>query len=49
VTQLADDVTNIQEIVYEMCLDEVTAGYGQFGGSWIRVLVPNHSSPIALA
>ncbi|HZD69308.1 MAG TPA: chlorite dismutase family protein [Actinomycetes bacterium] len=35
VTLLADDLTWIKEIVYEMRFDEVTASYGRFGGFWI--------------
>jgi hydrogen peroxide-dependent heme synthase len=35
VTLLADDLTAIKEIVYEMRFDEVTASYGRFGSFWV--------------
>ncbi len=35
VTLLADDLTAIKKIVYEMRFDEVTASYGRFGGFWV--------------
>jgi chlorite dismutase len=35
VTLLADDLTAIKDIVYEMRFDEVTATYGRFGGFWV--------------
>jgi peroxiredoxin len=35
VTLLADDATDIKDIVYEMRFDEVTASYGRFGGFWV--------------
>jgi hydrogen peroxide-dependent heme synthase len=35
VTLLADDLTDIREIVYEMRFDEVTASYGRFGPFWV--------------
>ncbi|HZC98707.1 MAG TPA: chlorite dismutase family protein [Actinomycetes bacterium] len=35
VTLLADDLTAIKDIVYEMRFDEVTASYGRFGGFWV--------------
>jgi peroxiredoxin len=35
VTLLADDLTAIKDIVYEMRFDEVTASYGRFDGFWV--------------
>jgi chlorite dismutase len=35
VTLLADDLSAIKDIVYEMRFDEVTASYGRFGGFWV--------------
>ena len=35
VTLLADDLTDIKDIVYEMRFDEVTASYGRFGSFWV--------------
>lgn len=35
VTLLADDLSDIKEIVYEMRFDEVTASYGRFGPFWV--------------
>jgi len=35
VTLLADDLTAIKKIVYELRFDEVTASYGRVGGFWV--------------
>ena len=45
VTLLADDLTAIKDIVYEMRFDEVTASYGRFGGFWVGLTCPPAELP----
>jgi hydrogen peroxide-dependent heme synthase len=45
VTLLADDLSVIKEIVYEMRFDEVTASYGRFGPFWVGLTFPASELP----
>lgn len=45
VTLLADDLTAIKDIVYEMRFDEVTASYGRFGSFWVGLTWPSADLP----
>jgi peroxiredoxin len=45
VTLLADDITAVKEIVYEMRFDEVTADYGRFGPFFVGLTCPPEELP----